>query len=52
MTDQTSSHGLAVELSDLTRVYGSVRALDGLTLNIQPGELVALLGPSSARTCP
>jgi len=38
--------GLAVELTDLTRVYGSVRALDGLTLHLEPGELVALLGPS------
>ena len=35
-----------VELTDLTRVYGPVRALDGLTLHIDPGELVALLGPS------
>ncbi|MCV7282033.1 ABC transporter ATP-binding protein [Mycolicibacterium flavescens] len=38
--------GLAVELNDLTRVYGTVKALDGLTLHIEPGELVALLGPS------
>jgi putative spermidine/putrescine transport system ATP-binding protein len=38
--------GVAVELTDLTRVYGAVRALDGLTLHIEPGELVALLGPS------
>jgi putative spermidine/putrescine transport system ATP-binding protein len=38
--------GLAVELTDLTRVYGSMRALDGLTLHLEPGELVALLGPS------
>ena len=38
--------GLAVELTDLTRLYGTVRALDGLTLHIEPGELVALLGPS------
>ncbi len=42
MTDR----GLAVELSDLTRIYGSVKALDGLTLHLDPGELVALLGPS------
>ncbi|MDZ5660449.1 ABC transporter ATP-binding protein [Nocardioides sp. zg-1308] len=46
MTDQRIAGGLAVELSDLTRVYGSVRALDGLTLHLDPGELVALLGPS------
>ena len=38
--------GVSVELDDLTRVYGSVNALDGLTLHIEPGELVALLGPS------
>ncbi len=40
------SNGLAVGLSALTRVYGPVRALDGLDLEIAPGELVALLGPS------
>ena len=38
--------GVAVELNELTRVYGTVKALDGLTLHIEPGELVALLGPS------
>ena len=48
MTDQTQtpSRGLAVSLSDLTRVYGTVKALDGFTLDLAPGELVALLGPS------
>src|SRR3954469_25705307 len=38
--------GVTVELNELTRVYGTVKALDGLTLHIEPGELVALLGPS------
>lgn len=38
--------GVAVALTDLTRVYGTVKALDGLTLDLEPGELVALLGPS------
>jgi putative spermidine/putrescine transport system ATP-binding protein len=45
-TPRATRSGLAVELNDLTRVYGSVRALDGLTLHLDPGELVALLGPS------
>jgi putative spermidine/putrescine transport system ATP-binding protein len=37
---------VAVVLRDLRRSYGPVRALNGLTLDIAPGELVALLGPS------
>ncbi len=35
-----------VTLRDLHRHYGEVRALDGLTLELAPGELVVLLGPS------
>ena len=38
--------GVAVDFIDVTRVYGTVRALDGLTLHLEPGEMVALLGPS------
>ena len=38
--------GVPVQLVDLQRRYGSIRALDGLSLDIRPGELVALLGPS------
>jgi putative spermidine/putrescine transport system ATP-binding protein len=38
--------GTRVELVDLQRRYGPVRALDGLSLAIEPGEMVVLLGPS------
>ncbi|MEO7130479.1 MAG: ABC transporter ATP-binding protein [Dermatophilaceae bacterium] len=41
-----SRGGSAVGLTDLHRHYGPVRALDGLTIELSPGELVALLGPS------
>ncbi|MFV0458999.1 MAG: ABC transporter ATP-binding protein [Actinomycetales bacterium] len=41
-----TAQGVSVELTDLVRTYGSVRALAGLTLHLRPGELVALLGPS------
>jgi putative spermidine/putrescine transport system ATP-binding protein len=38
--------GVEVRLEDLRRAYGGVTALDGLSLTLAPGELVALLGPS------
>ncbi len=44
--DTAPTRGVGVRLTDLRRSYGTVRALDGLTLSIEPGELVALLGPS------
>ena len=40
------SAGLSVTLKNLHRSFGTTRALDGLSLDIQPGEFVALLGPS------
>jgi putative spermidine/putrescine transport system ATP-binding protein len=46
VTGATNGRSVAVRLEGLSRRYGNVRALDGLDLELAPGELVALLGPS------
>jgi putative spermidine/putrescine transport system ATP-binding protein len=46
-TRQTAgTRGTSVLLQDLSRTFGATQALDGLSIEIAPGELVALLGPS------
>ena len=51
VTPAADAHGstqgsVAVQLEGLRRRFGNVQALDGLDLDLAPGELVALLGPS------
>ncbi len=38
----------AIEVRDLQRAYGSVRAVDGVTFSVADGEVFALLGPNGA----
>ena len=45
-TGAAARAGVHVQLVDLRRRFGEVSALDGLSLELAPGELVALLGPS------
>jgi ABC-2 type transport system ATP-binding protein len=39
---------LAVDLRQVTKRFGPVTAVDDLTLQIEPGEIVAFLGPNGA----
>ena len=45
-TAGTRTGGTSVVLQDLNRSFGATKALDGLSIDMAPGELVALLGPS------
>jgi ABC-2 type transport system ATP-binding protein len=42
------SHQPIAMLTNITKRYGTTVALDGLSLSLHPGEVVALLGPNGA----
>jgi len=46
VTGTAVQSGTAVEFRGIRRSFGATHALDGLDLQLKPGELLALLGPS------
>jgi branched-chain amino acid transport system permease protein len=46
--DPSPGAAAIVECADLSRYFGGVRALDGLTLTISAGDLVGLVGPNGS----
>jgi len=44
----TASREVSLELIGLTRRFGSVTALDGLTFGVPPGQVFGFLGPNGA----
>ena len=37
-----------IEVTDLTKLYGGFRAVNGLSFGVQPGEVLGLVGPNGA----
>lgn len=46
--ERTGADPAVVSFDRVSKAYGEVRAVDGLTLALHPGETVALLGPNGA----
>ncbi len=39
---------MSIQVTNLTKVYGSQRAVDGISFSLKPGEIVGFLGPNGA----
>src|SRR3954467_4309222 len=42
------NHELAVDATGVTKTFGSVRAVDDITVRVAPGEVYGVLGPNGA----
>ena len=38
----------AIEVEDLVKIYGAVRAVDGISFQVEPGRIFGMLGPNGA----
>ncbi len=48
MKEARARHAASLELRDIRKSFGLVRALDAISLHVQPGEFVTLLGASGS----
>jgi len=40
--------GYAIEVDGLTKLYGDLKAVDGISFKVEEGEIFAFLGPNGA----
>ena len=45
---ETAKMPLAIEIKQLTKTYGSIKAVDNLNITVDSGEIFGLLGPNGA----
>ena len=41
-------HGQSLEFSGVTKRFGAITAVDGLTARVEPGRVTGFLGPNGA----
>ena len=46
--DITSSNSIAIEVENLSKIYGGLTAVDNISFNVRKGEIFAFLGPNGA----
>ncbi len=46
--DLRATAGARLQIRDVAKAYGPVQSLDGVSLDVQPGELLTVLGPSGS----
>ena len=39
---------MSIQVTNLSKIYGAQRAIDGISFNLKPGEIVGFLGPNGA----
>ena len=47
-TPNSRADGAVLLLDNVVKTYGTIRAVDGVSLSARPGEFIALLGPNGA----